>query len=574
MSNKLALTIGQYSTAGRKQGNEDSYGILIPDPGLLKNKGVAMVIADGMSTSEAGKEASEMCVKSFLSDYFATPETVSVKTAAGQTIRALNQWLNAQGQNTYQSSRGMVSTMSAMVLKSNKAHIFHIGDSRISRFRGGTLEPLTTDHRARAMADKFVLTRAMGTDSHIEVDYKSVDVRAGDVFVFTTDGVHDFICRKTMSDGLQNIKFADGETCHSICRNIVNQAYDAGSTDNLTCQIVRVDELARDTEVEFLNALLALPFPPELNAGDVLDGYLIIRALHASSRSQVYLARDEESGDLVALKTPSINFNDNPDYIHCFHREQWAGRHINNTHVIKVFKNRPQPKFLYTATEYCPGISLRQWMDENPNPEINDVRDIVSQIAKGLRAFHRREMIHQDIKPDNILINQDGTVKIIDFGSVRIAGLDDDALQGGRTAFPGTIDYSAPEALLDLEIDNRADIFSLGVITYEMLTGRLPYGHGFKNKAAVKKSRYIPAMEYNDHIPVWVDGAIKKACARQRHNRYQLLSEFITDMNRPNRALLKADKAPLLEKNPVAFWRGTSVILFLVVLFLLYRLGL
>lgn len=154
MTNTLSLTIGQHSVAGRKDENEDSYGILIPEQPLLDTKGVAMVIADGMSGSDAGKEASEMCVKSFLTDYFATSETLTVKTAAGQALSALNRWLHGQGQAVYQSHRGMVSTMSAMVLKSSTAHIFHVGDSRISRLRDGQLKHLTKDHRMIVSKEK------------------------------------------------------------------------------------------------------------------------------------------------------------------------------------------------------------------------------------------------------------------------------------------------------------------------------------------------------------------------------------------------------------------------------------
>jgi len=574
MVDKLTITIGQYSKTGRKQKNEDSYGILIPGENLLKTKGVAMVIADGMSTSEAGKEASEMCVKSFLSDYYATPETVSVKTAAEQTIRALNQWLCAQGQNTYHSNKGMVSTLSAMVLKFNKAYLFHVGDSRIVRIRDGAITSLTRDHRGQNNADQFVLSRAMGVDPHIEVDYKTTDVICGDIFIFTTDGVHDFISADDLLLMFQDMNITTDITANNLCQRIVTKAYDNASPDNLTCQIVVINELDMDNEIEQLNQLLALPFPPPLEVDMIIDGYQIVREIHASPRSQIYLALDQKTGSKVAIKTPSINFNDNPDYILSFQREQWAGRHVKSPHVIKILNPDREQKFLYTVTEYCPGITLRQWMDTHKTASLEQVQNIISQIAKGLRAFHRKEMIHQDIKPDNIIMDDNGHVKIIDFGSIHIANEETTSLSSDSSMCLGTVDYSAPDMLLGLDIDNQADIFSLGVIAYELLSLHLPYGKGFKTPRMVSSLRYIPATELNDLIPPWVDGALRKATARLRPDRYLTLSEFIRDLHHPNVALLKTNKQPLIEKNPVAFWRGTSIILGLVVLFLLYRLNL
>jgi len=570
----LKLIIGQHSKAGRKQKNEDSYGILIPEAPLLQNKGAAIVIADGMSTCEAGKEASEMCVKSFLSDYFATPETISVKSAAKQTIKALNQWLCAQGQNTYHSNKGMVSTLSAMVLKSSTAYLFHVGDSRIIRIRGGALTSLTRDHRGQNGADKSVLSRAMGVDPHIEVDYKTTNVICGDIFIFTTDGVHDFISADGFLLMFKDINITTDQTANDICQRIVTKAYDNNSPDNLTCQIVVISELDVDSEIDQLNQLLALPFPPALDVDVTIDGYQIVREIHASSRSQIYLALDQETGSRVAIKTPSINFNDNPDYILSFKREQWAGRHVKSPHVIKILNPDRDQKFLYTVTEYCPGITLRQWMDTHKTASLEQVQNIISQTAKGLRAFHRKEMIHQDIKPDNIIIDGNDNVKIIDFGSIHIANEETTSLSSDIPVCLGTVDYSAPDMLLGLDIDNRADIFSLGVIAYELLCQHLPYGQGFKTPRMVSSLRYIPATELNDLIPAWVDRAIRKATARQRHDRYSTLSEFIRDLHHPNMVLLKTNKQPLIEKNPVAFWRGTSIILLITILFLLYRLNL
>ncbi|MHA1598268.1 MAG: protein kinase domain-containing protein [Alphaproteobacteria bacterium] len=565
MSDTLALTIGQHSIAGRKTGNEDSYGVLMPGEPALGTKGVAMVIADGMSGAEAGKEASESCVKAFMIDYYSTSESLTVKTAGGQILAALNRWLYGQGQSVYGTEKGLVSTLSALVLKSATAHIFHVGDARISRFRDGALEPLTEDHRVIVSADKSFLSRAVGIDLKLDVDYRAVPVEVGDTFVFTTDGVHEFLRDADMAELLLDLN----DNADATAAAIVSAAYENGSADNLTCQIVRVDALGAEEENEVYRKLRELPFPPPLDEGMVLDGYRVVRELHASKRTQVYLAVDTDTLERVVIKTPSVNYEDDPTYLQLFSREEWIGKRINSPHVMKIREQARPRKFLYYITEYVEGPTLRQWMDDNPNPHIDRVRDIIGQIAVGIRAFHRKEMIHQDLKPENIIIDGDGTVKIIDFGSVKIAGLEDVASPLDNPGLLGTIDYTAPEYLLDEPPSNRADIYSLGIIAYEMLSGHHPYGKGFSARRQIGNCVYTVASKYNPDVPDWIDGALRKAVQCDRARRYETLSEFICDLTRPNPLFVTSTAAPLLQRDPVAFWKGLAFLLAMICLFLL-----
>ena len=142
MPNSLQINSAHYSIAGIKPRNEDSCGLVIPNEPLLTAKGIAAIVADGMSASDDGKQASEGCVKSFLSDYFSTPETWSVKSSGQKILSALNRWLHGQGQRQFQNNQGMVTTLSALIFKSNTAYIFHIGDTRIYRLRDQELEQI------------------------------------------------------------------------------------------------------------------------------------------------------------------------------------------------------------------------------------------------------------------------------------------------------------------------------------------------------------------------------------------------------------------------------------------------
>lgn len=550
-----AIRIGQHSEAGQKASNDDSYGVMTPEMPLLETKGIAMAIADGMSTSEAGKEASETCVKSFLTDYYATHESWTVKTSVARVLTAVNRWLYAQGQAQYLSDRGLVTTFAGMILKSGSAHIFHAGDSRIYLLRNGSIQSLTKDHRVWLTRDQEVLSRAFGIDPQLNIDYKTIPAYRDDVFIFTTDGIHDYLSNREIAAYASSLS----DDLDAACQTIVKAAFDKGSHDNITCQIIVVDESGKEDETAHQQKIGRLPFPPELEAGMSLDGFKIISEIYASSRSQVYIASSEKTGEKVILKTPSVNFEDDLGYIERFTREEWIGRQLNSPHVIKVIKPDQKRNFLFYVTEFIEGQTLSQWMIDNPEPALEDVRRIVSQIVKGLRCFHRKEMVHQDLKPDNIMIDKEGTVKIIDFGSTYVAGLSENK-EAGSLPLLGTVDYSPPEYHLGARPSNRADIYALGVITYQMLTGSLPFGKGFAQEKDLKRLRYIPAKEIRPALPYWVDAALKKATEPKQAKRYGELSAFISDIKKPNPAF-NTDIVPLLKRNPAAFWRILALLL-------------
>ena len=557
----MKLSIGQHSTAGRKNRNEDSYGILLPEGALLSAKGVAITLADGMSGSEAARIASDTCVKGFLTDYYDTPESWSVRYSAEQVLGSLNRWLYAQGQSAYLARAGMVSTFSALVLKSGSGHLFHVGDSRIYRLRGGDLEQLTRDHRIPAGEGGSYLSRGMGAEPDLEVDYRSVPLETGDIFILATDGVHEYVA----ANDVVRLVHDWPDDLDRAAERLTEKAYQAGSNDNLTCQIVRIEELPDQDEEAYLKSLQELPFPPPLEPGMILDGYKVVREIHASKRTQLYLAVDQESGAEVALKTPSVNYADDPVFIEMFRREEWAGKRVSSPHLLKVLEPDRRRTSLFYVTEYVEGLTLRQWLYDHPDADIASIRDILKQVAIGLRALHRREMIHQDLKPENIMIDRHGTVRIVDFGSVKIAGLDEISLPVEPPGLLGTEGYTAPEYHLGGRVDRRADLFALGVIAYEMLTGRLPYGKGFSNAASIHKQDYRPARRINPDIPVWLEGALKKAVAKDPNRRYAVLSEFVADLTKPNPAFREYEALPLLERNPVRFWQGVSFMLSVVI---------
>ncbi len=567
MNNDLKATVGVCSEAGDKAVNEDSCGAEMPQDHLLATKGITAIIADGVSGAEDGKVASATCVNSFISDYYSAPDSWSVKTSGQKVLTALNRWLHGQGHKQYGSERGLVTTASILVIKSNTAHIFHIGDTRIYRLRGKDLECLTRDHRTRLAGDKEYLSRALGIELSIDIDYKHFPVEKNDVFILSTDGVHDFIDATLFAGKITE----HADDLDRAARTIVDTALANKSHDNVSCLILRIDNLAQNQDAYF-RQLTELPFPPPLSPGMKLDGYKILRELHASKRSECFLVLDEETGEKRVLKAPSINYEDDPAYIELFQHEEWVGRRIHNNHVLKLYPSKGKRQCLYHITEYIEGQTLRQWMTEHPLPSLTEARNIIEQIIIGLRPFHRLEMIHQDLKPENIMIDKHGTVKIIDFGSTKIAGIAEIATPVASVSILGTENYTAPEYIKGYIGTNRSDIFSLGVIAYEMLTGALPYKTGMTARRKLSRLDYVSALEHNADVAPWVDGALKKAVDIDPARRYESLSEFLGDLTQPNSDLTQTKFVPLVERNPVGFWRTTSILLALLNLVLLYHL--
>ena len=244
---ELSVIAGQHSEAGTKESNDDSCGIRIPDGPLLTLKGIAAVIADGMSGSEAGREAADACVQGFLSDYFSTPDSWTVETSGEKILGALNRWLYSQGHQQYGTSRGLVTTLSVLVIKSTTAYLFHVGDTRIYHFRDCELEQLTLDHRLTISDEKNYLSRAMGIDVHLDIDYRSFPVETGDSFLLTTDGIHDFVDDST----LKRLLVENSNTPEEGVRAILQEAKIRASNDNLSAQILTIDQLPDADENEF-----------------------------------------------------------------------------------------------------------------------------------------------------------------------------------------------------------------------------------------------------------------------------------------------------------------------------------
>ncbi len=542
----LNLSHGHYSSAGIKQRNDDTITVHIPEEPQLTTKGAVFLIADGVSTAEMGQEASQICGNEFIKLYYHTPELWSIKKSALNALIALNRQLYAKNREFTEPARGYATTLSLIIVKSHTAHIFHIGDSRIYMLRDNIFSMLTTDH-SELNNESYALTRAMGIDVTLQIDYKTVALQEGDRFLFSTDGVHDFLSNDAIQKTIE--KYSPNFT--RCCQKLAEKALEAESNDNISCLLIQTTELAEKRIDDLQHVLVPQPFPPPLSVGQKLDGYRVIKEMHASNRSQVYLVEDEETGEKLAMKTPSVNFDDDQSYIDRFCLEEWVGRRINNEHIVKVITPKRHKSFLYYLMEYVEGISLQTWIERNYYPRGGQVLKIAQQIAAGIESLHDNEIVHRDLKPGNIMIDNNGKVKIVDFGSIYIASIAEIQTSLDQNELLGTIHYTAPEYRLGKPAHAKMDQFSLGIIIYEMLTHNSPYGNNFlkaQKEKDFKRLRYTLSFKYNAEIPIWFDAALRRATETNPADRYDSLSDFAHDLGNPNPEYLTKEYIQQLEQ--------------------------
>ena len=340
MTSSLNIRLGQYSTAGCKAVNQDFHGACLADTLQKERKGIAIALADGISSSNVSQIASAAAVKSFLDDYYCTPDVWSVRKAAQRVIQASNSWLYSQtrrSQYAWERDKGYICTFSALILKSTQAHIFHCGDCRVYHLQGHSLEQLTQDHRVQISADQSYLARALGMDQQLDIDYHNMPLTAGDVFILATDGLYEFVSHGQITAAIAQALKINSENSLELCaQQLAELALSQGSDDNISIQLVYITSLP-DTDInEWQQQLQQLTLPPALDEGAEFDGFTLLRRLHISGRSHVYLARDQHSGENVVLKFPASDIQADKAGLERFLLEDWIARRIHSPTVLRA----------------------------------------------------------------------------------------------------------------------------------------------------------------------------------------------------------------------------------------------
>ena len=550
----LKVSVGFASETGPRKRNEDFAGAVfgpeLPEP----RHDVIAAIADGMGGAKGGRVAAEIAVRGFLDGFCDLPETMEVQRAAAIVLDALNGWIHSQGQRDA-GLKGMGSTFTALVLRGRIAHVVHVGDTRAYRLSRDRLTCLTADHvRQDGNGRSHILLRALGVETEVRLDYTSQPVSQHDRFLLCSDGVHGYLDSETMADIMR-----ERVSSQDTARAIVTAALRADSTDNCTALVLDVVglETAQSTEIGANVAQLPLIAVPQ--GGETIDGFVLKALLSDGRYSRLFGAIDEVEAGELALKFPKPLVASVESYRAAFVREAWVGARVNSPWLGRVIEQPPgRQTCLYTVMPLYQGELLETRMARRPAVGLEEGRNVAVKLARGVAALHRVGVVHRDIKPDNVILESEGSLKLIDFGVVRVPGQE----VSEPRDIPGTPAYMAPE-MFDGEPGNEAtDIYALGVTIFRAFAGEFPYGN-VDATSPPRRDRPTPLSALRPDLPAWVQAVLGRAIAADPAERFRDMSEFAIEMEAgPSRAPIAVQHPrTLYERHPVRFWQGAAALL-------------
>ncbi len=533
--------LGFSSVTGPRRRNEDFCGAVTPAGSELLDKGCLAAVADGVGGHPQGREASEYVVRGLLADYYATPETWGVFKALDVVLQSLNRWVFAQHQSRGQQA-GMATTLSALLLRGERYYVAHVGDSRIYRFRQGHLQRLTQDHVWEHPELKNVLSRAVGLDATLRVDYGDGALLPADAFLICSDGVWSGLGDHRLCDVLQR---------HPVPQEAADRmtllALESGSQDNCTALIVRVDVVQSAGLDARREALSRLPLPPRWRTGDALDGLCVDRLLHESRVTLLYLGHWLQSGQHCVIKT--LKAGCDPWEAAALAHEEWLARRVVDAAFPQVIP-APERSALYYLMTWHEGATLGQWLQVGRHFTTTEVVDAGISILRGLAVLHRLNILHRDIKPENIHWGMDGRIRILDLG---VAASDGHGL--GEINNPGTPSYMAPELFAGAAASTQSDLYACAVTLYQLLTRKFPYGEIEPFQHPRFSDPTVPTR-YRPDIPAWLEFVLLKGVARERSARFETAEEFILALERGVHGNLRVPrKTPLIQRNADRGWK-------------------
>jgi serine/threonine protein phosphatase PrpC len=552
----VKATIGFASETGPRKANEDFGGAVFGWELSPPRRDVVAAVADGIGGAKGGRTASETAVRGFLDGFCDMPETMEVRRAAAAVISSLNGWIYGQGKRDPELA-GMGCTFTSLVLRGRIAHILHVGDSRAYRLGGNRLTLLTTDHVREGTSGgrSNVLYRALGVETEVRLDYATQPVALHDRFLLCSDGVHAFLSQEAIAD-IMRARSASDDTA----RELVRAALDAGSTDNCTAMVVDVVELpTAESTSEVGSSIMQLPLIPVPVTGEAVDGFLLKVLVSDGRYSRLFGALDEVEGGDAVLKFPKPQVAAVATYHAAFVREAWVGARVNSPWIGRIIELPPgRQTCLYTVMPLYQGELLSNRLARRPAVGLEEGRNIAIKLARGVAALHRAGIIHRDIKPDNIILEAEGSLKLIDLGVVRVPGMEDFPPED----VPGTMGYMAPEMLAGEPGNEATDMYALGVTMFRAYAGEFPYGN-LDAVSPPRKSRPTLLGDLRPDLPAWLQAALGRAVAADPAERFRDMNEFAVEMERgPERQPMSARRPQTLyERSPVKFWQGVSAVL-------------
>jgi serine/threonine protein phosphatase PrpC len=566
----MEVTYASATSAGSvRTNNEDRIQFVRSEEGEERlQRGVLAVLADGAGGHGFGEVASQLAVDTVVRLFGESPADATPNQLLWRTFNAANLAVYDQGMTQQGSGeRRMATTLTALLFRYNEVFVGHVGDCRAYLIHQGKIERLTTDHSYVGMQVKMgllsehdaatsdmrtMLTRLIGQNPTVQVDFNKALVHEGDVVVQCCDGVHGCVTENEICEMVLR------QSPDEACKHLLDMAIKRGSEDNVTVQIIRIDKVNqvgyyRGVPVFHEESKAALTGEPQV--GQVLDArFEITDLISRSGMGSIFKAVDLENGDTVALKVPFMHFESDPAFYARFQREEEIGRSLDHPGILKIRPMSEKRSRPYFAMEYLRGRTLDEVIRAEEKVPVDKALSLVSRLCEALDYMHKRDIVHRDLKPANIMVCDDGSTRIMDFGIAKAQAMRRITF-GGFSPTMGTPDYMAPEQVKGKRGDGRTDLYSLGAILYEMVTGRVPFEA--PNAYMVMNARLIgdprAPRRINPEISPQVEEIILHAMERDPIDRYANAAEMKADLDSPDKVALTGRHERL---RPPMMWKS------------------
>jgi serine/threonine-protein kinase len=593
----MELTYAELSSPGpARENNEDFVGFWQPQSLEEKRShGAVAVLADGVGGMDRGEVASRLAVETALKAFREAPEGKTPQQLLTLMFNEANLAVYDKAMENNGKSR-MATTLSIAVLRNNEIVVGNVGDSRVYLVRKAGIEQLSTDHSYTGMQQKFgliseqdaktsehrnVLTRSVGQEPVIGVDVEGTTAYKGDRVVLCSDGLYAYVADSEIADIVSRLSPAQA------CRQLVALAEKRGTDDNLSVQILQINDVE---EISYYRGVPMYYKPPdpttgyELQPGKTVDDrFFITETISRSGMATIFKATDQKTKETVAIKVPLMEFESDPGAYSRFQREEEIGNRLHHPYILRFIpeeegEERSRP---YIVTEYLRGYTLAHLLNSvRPMPE-KDALSIAGRICEALVYMHEHNVIHRDLKPQNIMILYDGSLRIMDFGIAKAA-------EGRRITFAGftpsmgTPDYMAPEQVKGKRGDVRTDIYSLGAMLYEMVVGNTPFEGENENMFVVMNARVtgdpVAPRKRNPQLSPQVEEIILHAMEREPAKRYPTAAAMKAELDNLDTVKLtgRCDRlqtpAPWKSSGKKILWIVLGVAVFVLVFLLLLLL--
>ena len=557
----LEVLSGYTSAIGTRSSNEDYCGIVMPENRTLLAKGIVAALADGVGGSGGGREAAEYSVRGLLADYYATPDTWAIPHALEKVLQAINRWLLAQN-FSQNDNRRLVSTLSALVLQGDRFVIGHVGDSRIYLLRDNQLRVLTVDHVWDQPGMQHVLRRAMGLDQHLVVDYIDEALRPGDVFLLASDGVWEVLGDKAIHDLLTT--YQDPQNAADA---LVRKSLAGKGGDNATALVLRVEQVGIENRLHVVMEAKNLAVPMRLKPGQILDEFEVVRLLHESKGTLLYQVKHVATQQLLCLKTLPVALRDDLPSREGLLVEEWLAKTLISHYFPQVLPLKQESRhYLYYVMSFHEGATLQQHLDHGRHFSIAESIQIGIRLGKALGMLHRMNILHRDIKPDNIHLDVEGKLRLLDLG----IALNPATMRSQGT--PGTPSFIAPELFVGGQPSRQSDLYAVGVSLYHLLTRKYPYGE-IEPFQHPRFTEPVTPTRYRPDIPQWLEYVLLKAVAKNPNKRFETAEEWVVTLGKGEHALsVPYQRTPLVERDPYVIWQllfAASVVMNVLLFYLL-----